>query len=503
MDDQAQHVFLSYVHENSDQIDTLCRVLEAAHVPYWRDRASLAPGDTWKARIRSAIQSGALVFLACFSDASRAKEKSYMNEELTLAVEEFRKMPPGRTWLIPVRLDDGVLPEWDLGGGQMLSDLQRVDFFGSDRAVATAALVSTIMSLLGDGPPPATTLAAIEELSTAERPAGMRRSTKEMLPDPARRIQLDDLISAEVRHVLDAMGDETRFPTQALPGTGNEQLLALAELATGLWQLVEPFCWSLQVAARFAPAETLGPWTDGLRALAAAANRPRGGRTDLLNLQGIPALMATFTAALACVGQGRWDNLKTFLIDTTAPESVYRSTSRVPLVDAVDPWPFRHADDLAPNVLARTVVTGKDPAEALSILVNRQAGRYRSPVPEWMHAVLRPVFAEQFFTEFDYSRAFDRTEVMLGLLSQDQDELAAAVHPDRAWGRGSRWFGRSTWRAGMGEYNALAEIQEELTAQAPTWEPLRAGLFGAVLQRAHDASAKYAEAFNDASWRRS
>jgi hypothetical protein len=111
----GKHVFVSYVHEDADQVDELCAILEAAHVPYWRDRKSLGPGDAWKAKIRDAIRNGSLVFLACFSDRSRAKDTSHMNEELTIAVEEYRKRPPGRTWLIPVRFDPGDVPDWDLG----------------------------------------------------------------------------------------------------------------------------------------------------------------------------------------------------------------------------------------------------------------------------------------------------------------------------------------------------------------------------------------------------
>jgi hypothetical protein len=103
----VKRVFLSYVREDSYKVDRLCRVLDTAQISYWRDRTSLGPGDAWKLKIRDAIRSGSLVFLACFSNHSRAKPESYMNEELTLAVEAFRLMPPGRTWLIPVRFDDG------------------------------------------------------------------------------------------------------------------------------------------------------------------------------------------------------------------------------------------------------------------------------------------------------------------------------------------------------------------------------------------------------------
>lgn len=94
-DEVGKHVFISYVHEDSDQVDGLCAVLEAAQIPYWRDRKDLGPGDSWKAQIRAAIRDGSLVFLACFSDSSRARDKSYMNEELALAIDEFRRDHPG------------------------------------------------------------------------------------------------------------------------------------------------------------------------------------------------------------------------------------------------------------------------------------------------------------------------------------------------------------------------------------------------------------------------
>jgi len=142
----ARHVFISYVHEDDDQVDALCRLLEAAQIPYWRDRTSLDPGDAWKAKIRSAIRDGSLVFLACISESYRNRDRSHMNEELTIAAEEFRSMPPGRTWLIPVRFDEGGIPEWDLGAGRSLGDLNYVDLFGDGYASQAVALVSLLRS---------------------------------------------------------------------------------------------------------------------------------------------------------------------------------------------------------------------------------------------------------------------------------------------------------------------------------------------------------------------
>lgn len=145
----AKHVFLSYVHEDRAEVDRLCALLEAANIPYWRDRTSLGPGDAWKVKIREAIRDDSMVFLACFSDNSRVKETSYMNEELTLAVDEFRKRPPGRTWLVPVRFDAGDVPEWDLGAGRTIRDLQYSDLFGDGYLTQAATLITKIRGLIG------------------------------------------------------------------------------------------------------------------------------------------------------------------------------------------------------------------------------------------------------------------------------------------------------------------------------------------------------------------
>lgn len=75
-----------------------------------------------------------------------------MNEELALAVEQYRTMPLGRTWLIPVRLDDTALPEWDLGGGRTLSDIEYVDLFGNDFDAKLGSLIRTIQKAMGTPP---------------------------------------------------------------------------------------------------------------------------------------------------------------------------------------------------------------------------------------------------------------------------------------------------------------------------------------------------------------
>jgi TIR domain len=75
--------------------DQLQRVLETAGIPVWRDTADLRPRQAWRTNIRRAITNDALVFLACFSQQSLSRSKSYQNEELLLAIEQLRLRPPG------------------------------------------------------------------------------------------------------------------------------------------------------------------------------------------------------------------------------------------------------------------------------------------------------------------------------------------------------------------------------------------------------------------------
>src|ERR1700733_5497749 len=93
-DELAGHAFISYVHENSGDVDQLQRALEAAGIRVWRDKDDLWPGEDWRVKIRNAITNDALVFIACFSREGVARKKSYQNEELALAIEEMRKRHP-------------------------------------------------------------------------------------------------------------------------------------------------------------------------------------------------------------------------------------------------------------------------------------------------------------------------------------------------------------------------------------------------------------------------
>ena len=121
-------VFISYVSENAEIVDMLCQELKSRDIQVWRDRDEIAPGSRWKQVIRTAIREGAF-FIACFSKEYNDRDKTYMNEELTLAIEELRQRPTDRIWFIPVKLNECEIPDRDIGGGETLGDLHYVNLY--------------------------------------------------------------------------------------------------------------------------------------------------------------------------------------------------------------------------------------------------------------------------------------------------------------------------------------------------------------------------------------
>jgi len=493
----ANHVFVSYVREDADKVDNLCDFLTSAQIPYWRDRTSLAPGDAWKTKIREAIQDGSLIFLACFSEQSRTKVKSHMNEELTIAVDEFRKFSPGHTWLIPVRFDDGPIPGWELGAGRMLSDLNYVDLFGPKYVSQATALVTTIARTMGDSAASSSNVAeSAAQTPEADRPALLKRSTKDMLLDPVRRIQLDDLVSQEVAAITSGLNLALTEAAPLLKGATQEAAnLAVAEAAAHIWKLTEPFCQSLQVAARWGSADGLDPWRAGMRAFAAATQKVEAGYEQLLDLRHIPAIATITTATLACTAAARWDNLRSLVVDATVKDRY--ANRAIPLFAATSPHdPFAHSE-LAINALARVAREAVDLPTAVSHYAGIRGGRYYTPLAEWLHSILRPTFIDQIPDDDSYDAEFDRAEVILGALSQDDVNQLIAKTNGQSWARHSRWYGRSTHRAGHFRGNAAQDLVHEFEAAGNKWLPLEAGLFGGSSQRAKEALNAYRESFNE------
>lgn len=119
-------VFISYVTEDSILVNNLVNKLKTAGIELWIDKDNLVPGIRWQKDIRNAIENG-IYFLACFSQNYSLKNKSYMNKELKIAIEQLTEMPQNRIWFIPIKLSPCDIPDFSIGGNETLNDIQWVE----------------------------------------------------------------------------------------------------------------------------------------------------------------------------------------------------------------------------------------------------------------------------------------------------------------------------------------------------------------------------------------
>lgn len=123
---EMRHVFISYCHENKDTVDRLYQTLTSHDINVWVDWNNLTPGIPWKQAIQQAIHHGDF-FIACFSKEYSDRDKTYMNEELSVAIDRLRQKPSDKVWFIPVKLNKCDVPYIDLGEGLTLQDLQYIN----------------------------------------------------------------------------------------------------------------------------------------------------------------------------------------------------------------------------------------------------------------------------------------------------------------------------------------------------------------------------------------
>ena len=478
--DSTPHVFISYRHEDAAAVDELCSMLQAAEIPYWRDRDELGPGDMWEMKIKQAIRQGSLVFLACFSQNSHGRAKSYQNEELVIAAEEFRQYAPGHTWLIPVRLDDSKIPYWDLGAGRTLETLQRVDLFGANKMAQYMKLARRLHEMLGSQEASAERLnASIDQMPDEQRWEHVEQRTKEMLLDPQQRIALDGMIEQETGRILQML-------TQAHPADGgrvehDDLLLQAVALAENVHLASTPFYASLIVATRWGVPTQLTVWAHSLRNLAQEATRMHEGYPVLTDLTHLPVMTSVMATAITAVAYTEYEGLRSLAIEPkVTPQRRGQAES---ILTATDPWwPFSSVggEEVA-EMLARKAKDGQDYADTLAAINHQRGGRLLNPAADWLYHSLRPLFEQSMPDEDTFAHHYDRAEVLLHALGQD------AVQQTGTGSHGPQWIGRSAWRSRYLRTDPAQTLKQEILSEGEAWKPLRQGLFGGSSERARAA----------------
>jgi len=457
------HAFISYVHNDSDRVDKLVEALEDAGVKVWRDKDDIAPGQDWRAEIRRAITEGALAFVACFSANYERREKTFQNEELILAAEQMRLRPLGRTWYIPIRFDECGPPEYDIGAGRTLRSIQHLDLFEHDWERAMRRLLSVVVRALSSGPldlPLAATPLTVEPESPLKR-------AREIILEPTRRLQLEDIYDDAVEDLREKLSDESLFPT-VLGGNDNlGHARFIADQAHRYIEASRPLAELLAMGCASGGAQHEPLWGRSVQNVA-NSRTSLTGVTALVQLRFLPLIFLVYSACVAAMTRKDFGVIRAVTLDAKYTNNY---NERHPLIGALHTLaPFEGLTAIATIVANESGGTRLSDDDVGKYLEGRLSRR-STPVSDYIHDELRPMFRRPLPDDSDYSDVFDSVEVYLGMLAtyeaQRAKEAGSYLH--------GAWYGSFTWRNRYG-YGESIESRLGREAASPDWPGRKAGL---------------------------
>jgi hypothetical protein len=106
---EGPRIFLSYAKEDRQRVRSIYRQLIAHGLSPWIDVADLEPGQDWQQVIMTAIKKARLVLL--FLSKVSVTKSGYFQKEISEALAVAETFPQGHKFIIPVRLQNCVVPE--------------------------------------------------------------------------------------------------------------------------------------------------------------------------------------------------------------------------------------------------------------------------------------------------------------------------------------------------------------------------------------------------------
>jgi hypothetical protein len=141
---QDRVAFISYVHDDKDEVDRLQRELEDDGIVVWRDLDQLFPGDNIKDVIARTIRDRSFAFISCFSRRRANRSSTVANRELATAIDVLQDHATS-SWFIPVAFDDSPLPDLMLGPIHgHINDIFRAKLYGDARSSALEKLKAAL-----------------------------------------------------------------------------------------------------------------------------------------------------------------------------------------------------------------------------------------------------------------------------------------------------------------------------------------------------------------------
>lgn len=481
-DANEPHAFISYVHEDAGLVDELESVLTASGIKVWRDVRDLWPGDSWKAEIRKAIKGDTLAFLPVFSKTSVNKAKTVMNEELRLAIDEYRLMPPGRPWILSVRLEEVNLPDFDLGAGQTLSDLNWTDFFGAHKTTNTMRLVVRVQALLGSvGPSIQAQSDAAAAASSRVRGPLISNLVREGASDAAKASEARRLTVEETRSVVEAIGDEDRFPLSRPEGN---LMAGCVERAHAINDLVAPLAEvALELGSASNDAELARKVIESLARASKAHGRSGEVVQWLQDLRTLPTLRVMFAGALGAVAHQNAVMFAGFVAEPSL--DIYGR--KIPVSGVVSPWDPYGSDFHLAQILWWETRGNELTPDLMDAYMAGQVRRSNDfTAADLLHAWMAPHVGHICIDADDYDELFQRTEAMIALVTMDRQSQEAGA-PTVALA--DNWLGRFVRNERYSQETTPALLAGDVAQQGSRWWPVAGGLFGGDIGRAREALA--------------
>jgi len=102
-------IFVSYARPDLEGAKAIVDLLSHAGFHTWFDKKDLKGGQDWEYEIRRQIGAASLV-LICLS-TNTVDRKGFFHKEMRYAVDEALKLPKGKVYIMPVRLNDCAIPD--------------------------------------------------------------------------------------------------------------------------------------------------------------------------------------------------------------------------------------------------------------------------------------------------------------------------------------------------------------------------------------------------------
>jgi hypothetical protein len=125
-----KHVFLSYCHEDEEEVALLRQDFIAADVAVWWDQ-DILPGEDRQFEIRQAMKNACAVVI-CLSEKAAKRQISAIFAETRDGIGIYRRRRPDSIFLILTRLSKCDIPSIEIDDSRTLDRLQYVDLFPED-----------------------------------------------------------------------------------------------------------------------------------------------------------------------------------------------------------------------------------------------------------------------------------------------------------------------------------------------------------------------------------